>query len=851
MAVPSAPQNFRIVTGDYFPGLGSDEWLNLEPTLSAPGTSQMVAGLDETGDQLVTYGGHTSGGGYPQIDWVGLYDINGGNQSTWRIPQKYTVAGSTSPPACCEINLQVDPVNRVMPLFGHAGYTSTRNEWARRYNLCEIARKPFVYDIVSGKWYLAGILDFVDYSFTSRSAFDYSKQKIFHVNMNHGSTTNKRYCDFDAHMNAVSYTTVAAYNELGIGRGDNGFPRADLGVVYDSNRDRYWVVGGCQLTNDEGPNNEYQTVWYTDTTSISWTKETGVTPEEYFVETWDYAENLTQWTANSGSVSVSATAKEQGEYGLLVSASDPDADAYVYKNLSSQSKVRTWLRYFKVASDGMSNGEKTKICSHMNQTNGEVASLWLVKSGGNLYLDVQLTGGTPTTGFQIAVNTTYRLGFETYVNASGWTRLFVNAQEWTGTPDISRTGDKTSVGNVDRLKVGVFDENKGNITCYFDTINHWNPNVHLCYAPWVLTTCTATYDPIHDKIILFNVYYNIVQSDTYDTGDLESMVKVFIYDPDTKTWTAGADRPAPISLGPRRSVDFSAIFSDTYNVVFLQEMGRPGTGGPDADNNGTTWVYRYDTDTSGYTPHSLTRTSTAPAFPKFGYVEMLSATSAKVNWDAVAGVDGYNVYRAEITFTSYSVGEDGYAAMGGNDFSSYPRAMVKTLTKPVWSDFTKLNGSLVTDTYYTDSTISAVYSGGATVKVYAYIVKASKNSTLSGCSPFWCTLPEFPTGVTVTKNTGASTWDVSWTASHDGGNGIAGYRIIYTPTTNTIAELTGADPYPVTGTSASVPFAQLGGTTSAKIFVVPIDDLGQEGFPSNGAWTFHPEFDSFYAGYIA
>lgn len=814
-----------------FDALGDDEWLNLSPTLLQPGTSQMGAGYDQTNDFLITFGGHSYGGGYPQVDWTGIYDINAGVQSTWTIPSKYSPATSTVPPAACEASGNYDPVNELYVLWSTAGFLSTRYEWVRRFYCVENARRPFVYDYSTDTWFLSGFLGYDQISFRGRMPYNYDTQELFQGNSDH--EPQERFGTLNMWTNTYTTVNTSAWAALGPGR-SLSCARDDMCLVYDESRDRFWGVGGHFLTSDEGVNGEYQTVWYSSTTDYVWTQVSEVTPSEYLWESFDLGEGINQWTGASGVTvgNLDSTSKLQGSYGFHINS--PSADAYLYKNYTSWDHVRTYIRGFKVVTDNMSNGEQTAIVRHYNQTNGEVSTLWLYKTGDQLYLDVQLAGGSPTTGVTVSTGTWYHLMYETYVNASGYTKLSVNHQTWDS-PDVTRSGDMTAVGNVDRVYWGVFDDNSGNLETYNDSFFHWNPDVSFCYMPWIGNAYGADYDPIHDRIVMFVLYQNLQEEEdeSPSTNNLEVLEKVFIYNPNTATWTTGTDRGTN-SAGPRRDKDLNVRYSDTYNVFFSVENGRCGT------NCSTLWAYRLDDDTSGYTPRSLARTSTAPAYPRFGYVEMSGVTSATVHWTPRDGtVDGYNVYRAELSFDLY---EKDVAIGLSNELTSYDRDVVKGITRPDWTDFAKLNGDLVVGTSYTDTTISDV-TGYA--HIYAYVVKSSKDGTESGPSPFWSTIPEFPTGVNVTSDD--TNWYLNWTAPHNGGTGIAGYRIFYSPTSTTMVEYTTGGA--VEGVSATIPKATVG-SGSMKFFVVAVDDLGQEGFPSNGAWTYHPDYAAYYDQYF-
>jgi len=814
----------KTPTESAFDTMGSDSWLDLAPLLPMPGTSQVGAGYARENDFLITYGGHPYGGGYPQIDWVGIYKIRKGSQSTWKIPDAYSVGGSTAPPGACQTSAAYDPVNGLYLLWSAAGYLSTRHEWARRFYSVERPRGPFAYDYKTRTWYLTGLLNYIPISFSGRVAFDCDSQTLFQANSKHDRL--ERFGIIDLWKNTFKAVKTDSWQVLGPGRG-LAAPRDDLCLVYDNKRKRFWCVGGHILTSDEGVNAPYQTVWYAYTSDYTWKQETGVIPGEYLIENWDLGEWTKQWTGgkNISSANIDKVAKNKGSLGLHIMKTQ--SEAFLYKDLRQWNHPITYLRYVKVVSNSIKNGEKVGIVRHYSRKNGVISTLWLHKSLDKLYFDVRSEDDLPKGGYEIRVGRPYQVAFESSLGKKGHIKLYVDPENYAS-PDITRRLPDGSHNSSDRLYLGVFEGEGSCVEILIDGIFHWNKGESLCFLPWTECAYSACYDSLHDRILMFVLYNN-----SQHTGPRSSQItklKCFAYDPTRKKWSVMSDRPVD-SRGPRRTRDLNAEFSDRYNVAFVVEAGRCET------NCGTLWAYRYDVRPADNTPISIKRKSLTPPYPRFGFVEMLSSKKAKIHWTPLEGeVEGYNIYRAVVKFETYPVGTEDALR---NEVPSYDRKVVKLIERPQWKDFKKLNRELLREASFVDTDIDVT----ALRRIYAYVVKGYKESVESGPSPYWCTIPEFPTGVRVEERPGS--WAISWTKPHEGGKGIKGYRVFYTPSPITVAEYTNEI---LTENQAIIPKSFLRG--SGKIFVVAVDNLGQEGFPSNGVWTYHPQYKKFYKRYF-
>ena len=427
------------------------------------------------------------------------------------------------------------------------------------------------------------------------------------------------------------------------------------------------------------------------------------------------------------------------------------------------------------------------------------------------------------------------------------------------------------------------------------------------------TASDATYDPIHDKIILF-LGFNVSGKKNFDGRYLLA----FAYDPETKTWERLPEKPGPFVGG--RPMDLNVIFSEKHNAVLVLESARPSYSGQGLYS--ATWAYRYSTDippqtkpnppenislettqnsaiihwnlrdnpnitnyniyrgqaedpwdaqyskidTVSSSSDSYTDTSVAPGTMYFyyiatidnqgresesslkvrtspevireGYISIQNSAQTKVVWtsrEKDKDIAGYNVYRAECDFETYSVNE---SLNIGGELTQYTRPTIKRITKPSEADYVKINSDLVTTSEYEDNVdlINSDESATYPYKLYAYRIKAvNKFGVESGWSPYWTTIPNPPTGLQVSKDN--DNFYLSWISPHDGEE-IKGYRIYV------VASGRGGPAWEITDkltkglinqTSVIIP-KTINLEKYQRFYVTATDNLNQEGIPSAGIW---------------
>jgi hypothetical protein len=146
--------------------------------------------------------------------------------------------------------------------------------------------------------------------------------------------------------------------------------------------------------------------------------------------------------------------------------------------------------------------------------------------------------------------------------------------------------------------------------------------------------------------------------------------------------------------------------------------------------------------------------------------------------------------------------------------------------------WTKLNGSLITNTTYIDNTVDlSPNASNYGRNVYAYRIKAVDNLDMeSGPSPYWITIPQPVKHLNWNENWSPTQGiiNLEWTPSPE--ENIQGYRIWFLDKNSNMTELT-TTPITQNAYQHVVPGSE---STDRDInfFVTAVDVLGQDGIPS-------------------
>ena len=258
-----------VKSWDYsnFDEMTGNSWWNLNPALPPGSTSQVFLGYDPVRDMLMTWGGHPAGGGYPQVDELYIYNIgNLSVENTWKIENINLTGSSDNPTTGCCTGGTYDETNKMM--FKRGQHRVDSYEYYRKSNL---EGWPWVYDFSQHKWF-----DMKTFHYSSQSndgagvCYDSNDQVVMILDPRHDNYY--RTIIYDAYTNKVTRIPINAWTAL-------GGTRSDMGLVYDSKRNRFVVVGGLQL-GVESVLHHYTDVWTFNLTDKKWVEEEGITNSE-------------------------------------------------------------------------------------------------------------------------------------------------------------------------------------------------------------------------------------------------------------------------------------------------------------------------------------------------------------------------------------------------------------------------------------------------------------------------------------------------------------------------------------------------------------------------------------------
>jgi hypothetical protein len=255
------------------------------------------------------------------------------------------------------------------------------------------------------------------------------------------------------------------------------------------------------------------------------------------------------------------------------------------------------------------------------------------------------------------------------------------------------------------------------------------------------------------------------------------------------------------------------------------------------------------------------RVRTQPRIIEDVVVSAVSAKEVRLSWKATAGAAGYLVERAPVEVFS----EDELARLKKDTpplqepsvgavkaVGPFVRLTKEPLTTADYTDtaldLTKPQGAGDAPLYRHRFHAEQLDAGGAPYRfaVYAYRVRAvNALGVAGGPSPYALTIPSAPQGLFARED--GATCRLRWAANPE--RGLRGYRVyrMEGPRVNgpgqPVTRLTGE---PLRETTFTDPGAK---KETKRYWVVAVDALGQEGFPSAPAWHYR-QFRKEYAPFV-
>jgi hypothetical protein len=372
--------------------------------------------------------------------------------------------------------------------------------------------------------------------------------------------------------------------------------------------------------------------------------------------------------------------------------------------------------------------------------------------------------------------------------------------------------------------------------------NVWRDMQPKMQPPTDKNDAVLTYDPIHRVVLA------IVKVTTGGEEDAKHELQTWAYDAGENTWTRMNPAAEPEPSGNRAR---QLIFAPELNLAIVENC----TSKPREQQ---IWTYRFGD--SPPAPQSEANLSSAPPLVEDVVVSVVSPKRVEIAWTAPPGgrISGYHVERAVVEVWS-------------DDQLVRLKRRTEPLATPVVGairrigPFERLTTKAIAATSFVDSDIDLSKpkaidgepsfdrplhaehldeSGRAyPLGVLAYRIRTiDEAGNESGPSPAILTIPSSPQHVFSREN--GTTCQLKWAANPE--KGIAGYRVYRMDgrfDKEPVSRLTG-EPWAATTYEDAT-----AGKASRRHYVIAVDALGQEGFPSSPVW-FQREWRDYYVPFI-
>ena len=386
-----------------------------------------------------------------------------------------------------------------------------------------------------------------------------------------------------------------------------------------------------------------------------------------------------------------------------------------------------------------------------------------------------------------------------------------------------------------------FDEDPRTWT-YNLSANKWTDMKPPVQPPTRENDAVLTYDPIH-KVVLA-----IVKITTGKDESAKHDVQTWAYDVGANRWSRRNPSTEPDEAGNRTR---NLCFAPELNAAILENC-------PSKPREQQVWTYRYDAAPPKAVPPLPPLAP--PTYVQDATISVMAPNRIEITWEPskAKGVAGYHLERARTEVWSADqlrrlrdqtppLAQPSVGAI--RRIGKFEQLTAKPLPTNGYTDEsvrldqpTAIKGQSVYDRTLHEEHLN---SSGKTYRfaVYAYrLISVDRSGTPLGTSPVFFTIPSSPQQVF--SREAAQTCRLRWKANSE--KGIRGYRIyrmdgrwnkdpISRLTTEPITELEFTD-----GDA---------GQPSRRYYVVAVDALGQEGFPSSPVW-YRREWRTYYAPFV-
>jgi hypothetical protein len=377
-------------------------------------------------------------------------------------------------------------------------------------------------------------------------------------------------------------------------------------------------------------------------------------------------------------------------------------------------------------------------------------------------------------------------------------------------------------------------------TWTYDVVaNEWRDMRPETMPPTNQNDAVLTYDPIHQVVLA------LVKMTTGEGDDARHEVQTWAYDTGENRWTYMKPMAEPDAAGNRTR---NLVFAPGLNLAILENCtSRP--------REQQIWTYRFAEANAATKPPALTQRHD-PHIVADVVVSVLASNRVELAWQPPPGAvpAGYHVERAVVEVWS----EDQLVRLRQN---TPPLASPSVGAIRRIGQFQQLTPALIAGTSFVDNEVELTsphivdgeplderdlhaehldHSGRPyAFAVFAYRIRAvGESGQASGPSPTAFTIPSSPQHVFSREDEGAC--QLRWAANPE--QAIKGYRVYRLDGRWNADPVSRLTPDPI---AASELTDDAAGRNTRRYYVIAVDTLGQEGFPSSPVW-YEREWREFY-----
>lgn len=332
--------------------------------------------------------------------------------------------------------------------------------------------------------------------------------------------------------------------------------------------------------------------------------------------------------------------------------------------------------------------------------------------------------------------------------------------------------------------------------------------------------------------------------------------ETWVYDAVKNTWLKMTPNLEPPGSGQRRRI---MVAIPDQNVILMENYVNPVQKVPGVEREQQIWTYRYADSPKGALPKLTLKKRTQPRLVEDLVVSVLTPDRVALAWPRATEKDvvGYHVERAPVEVFS----EDQIVRLRKD---TPPLAVPSVGGIKAIGKFERITKEPIASTSYLDRGIdlskpiavkdevyrhrfasSQIHDAGTPYpfSVYAYRVRAvNKAGELSGDGPYALTIPSAPRWV-FSREAGAKC-ELFWQRNPE--PGLAGYRVYRMDS----PRINGPGQKTTRVTAEPIRDAHFvdasAGKETARYWVVAVDALGQEGYPSAPTWH-ERQYKKYYA----